>query len=317
MNDFVNAQKHFTRSYHLDADNFLAGIFALMSAEVINKDVEKFESMMMENLRLAPEGQQRDFYETLLELRGNNISALISFSEENQSSDPLKLALTVVTYLNHDNQSRLQKHTEELKSATDGDMMSNLMHEYAKNYKRPIKQFASRVQQFLGQNILPLEETYYGAKLPLQTYIDFANLAGVLYEYKEGLNEKMLFADDPRGMMYALAKVQILLKNYEHAYTLMNDLIDKYNMKDWATLFLGGVASVAADHHANASVLLRLASMNDANNFESRYGLGLLYQEMGNYEAAAIQYELIQGMNLTPKYFDFVIARQRQSPGGA
>ncbi len=317
MDDFVNAQKHFTRSYHLDSENYLAGIFALMSAEVIQKDVEKFESMMMENLRLEPRGEQRDFYETLLELRGSNISALLEWSEENEVTDQLKLALKVATYLNHDSQDRLQKYTQKLKTVTEDDLMSNLLHEYADNYKQPMKQFASNIQVFLNHTILPVSEIYHGAKLPLQTYVDFTNLAGRLYELKERLNEDMLFADDPRGMMYALSKVQILLKNYEHAYTLMNDLIDKYNMKDSATLFLGGVASVAADHHANASVLLRLASMNEANNFESRYGLGLLYQEMGNFEAAAIQYELIHGTNLTPKYFDFVIAKEPQVKGGA
>ncbi len=316
MEDFIKAHEHFTRSYHLDASNYMSGIFALMSAELIKKDVEKLRSIILDDLRREPESEKTDFYNTLVELMNNNVSALISWSEQKQKSTPLNVALKVVTYLNFSNQSELMKYTNRLKKITEGDVLSQLLHLYAGNYHLDIKTFASKVQQYLNAGKMDLNEIYHGAKLPMDTYIDFANVSGNLFELKEKLEAALLRTDDPKGVMYALSKVNILLKNYESAYTMMNELIDKYDVKDAHTLFLAAVASIAADHHANAVVLLRLASLKDGNNYESRYGLGLLYHEMKNLEGAAIQYGNIQGKGLRPKYLDFKVTGENIVRGG-
>jgi Flp pilus assembly protein TadD len=317
MGNFIKANEHFTRSYHLDASNFLAGIFAVMSAELIKKDAQKLQSILVEDLRLEEKNEKTQLYETLMQFMGANISAMISWSESEPKKNPFHTAIQVVTYLNHDNQTELIKYTNRLQKITDNDLMSQLLHQYAKNYKLPVKQFASNLQAYLVNNILPVRQIYYGAKLPADTYIEYVRMAGELFNLKEQLKEDLLFADDPRGIMLALSEVLILLQEYEYAYTLMNELIDKYKMKDSHTLFLGAVASIAAGHNANAVVLLRLASMEDANNFESRYGLGLLYQERNNLEGASIQYNLIEGKGLVPKYFDFEITDQNIARSGA
>jgi tetratricopeptide (TPR) repeat protein len=317
MGNFIKANEHFTRSYHLDASNFLAGIFAVMSAELIKKDAEKLQSILVEDLRHEAKNEKTLLYETLLQFMGANISAMISWSESDPQKNPFNTAVQVVTYLNHDNQSELIKYTNRLQKITDNDLMSQLLHQYAKNYKLPVKQFASNLQAYLLNNIMPVKQIYFGAKLPTDTYIEYVRMAGELFSLKEQLKDDLLFASDPRGIMLALSEVLILLQEYEYAYTLMNELIDKYKMKDSHTLFLGAVASIAAGHNANAVVLLRLASMEDANNFESRYGLGLLYQERNNLEGASIQYNLIEGKGLVPKYFDFEITDQNIARSGA
>ena len=38
MNDFDNGYLHFIRAYHLDNNNTMAGIFALMCAELTYRD---------------------------------------------------------------------------------------------------------------------------------------------------------------------------------------------------------------------------------------------------------------------------------------
>ena len=38
LNDFENARRHFLRSYHLDSNDMLSGIFALMCAQLTQKD---------------------------------------------------------------------------------------------------------------------------------------------------------------------------------------------------------------------------------------------------------------------------------------
>ena len=47
--------------------------------------------------------------------------------------------------------------------------------------------------------------------------------------------------------------------------------------------------------------------MTDPRNFEARYGLGLLHQEVKNYPAAAIQYGRINDDKYQSHYFDFRI----------
>jgi len=56
------------------------------------------------------------------------------------------------------------------------------------------------------------------------------------------------------------------------------------------SFFLAGIAAIGSKHSANAVALFELAKLEDPNNFESRYALGLLYLEQGNIRAASIQF---------------------------
>ena len=78
-------------------------------------------------------------------------------------------------------------------------------------------------------------------------------------------------------------------------------------MRDAYTLFLGAVASTAADHHANAIALLELSKMKDGSFLESRYALGLLYLEVKNNQGAVIQFGRIGDNGFSSEYFNFDI----------
>jgi len=116
--------------------------------------------------------------------------------------------------------------------------------------------------------------------------------------------------DDVVGIMQALGYVDIYTGNYEEAYAIYNELIDTYKQKDTNTLFLASVASIGANHDANAIALLELAKLTDPNNFESRLALGLLYMEVKNVEAALIQFSKIGDSNFISKYFTFFIDKE-------
>jgi cytochrome c-type biogenesis protein CcmH/NrfG len=73
---------------------------------------------------------------------------------------------------------------------------------------------------------------------------------------------------------------------------------------------LASVASIGANHDANAIALLELAKLTDPNNFESRLALGLLYMEVKNVEAALIQFSKIGDSNFISKYFTFFIDKE-------
>ena len=54
---------------------------------------------------------------------------------------------------------------------------------------------------------------------------------------------------------------------------------------------------------------MELSKLIDPGNIESRYALGLVYQEMGNYEAAVIQFRNIGNIGFISEYFSFDILK--------
>ena len=61
-----------------------------------------------------------------------------------------------------------------------------------------------------------------------------------------------------------------------------------------------------AGHHSNGIALLSLSKRVNKNEFEARYGLGLLYHEAKNLRGATIQYNLIP-TGFESKFFDFEV----------
>jgi len=114
---------------------------------------------------------------------------------------------------------------------------------------------------------------------------------------------------DVAAIMQTLAYLSIYTHNFEEAYVLYNKLIDDLNKSDSATIFFAAVASIGANHTENAVALLELAKLTNPKNFESRYALGLLYQEIGNWEGAAIQYKKVGNSDFSSKYFSFKVTR--------
>lgn len=114
---------------------------------------------------------------------------------------------------------------------------------------------------------------------------------------------------DISSIMQTLAYLEIYTNNFEEAFTLYNKLIDDFNKKDTHTIFLASVAAIGASHPENAIALLELSKLIDPSNVESRYALGLLYQEVGNFEAASAQYRNIGNIGFKSQYFDFNIIK--------
>jgi Flp pilus assembly protein TadD, contains TPR repeats len=109
--------------------------------------------------------------------------------------------------------------------------------------------------------------------------------------------------------MQTLAYMEIYTNNFEEAFALYNKLIDDYHKKDTHTIFLASVAAIGAGHSENAIALLELSKLTDPSNVESKYALGLLYQEVGNFEAANAQYRSIGNIGFISDYFSFAIQR--------
>jgi len=120
---------------------------------------------------------------------------------------------------------------------------------------------------------------------------------------------------DAKGLMQGLALTNIYMQRFEEAFNLYNQLIDEQQVKDTQTLLYAGIAAIGAEHKANAIALLDLSRLEDKRNFEARYGLGLLYQEVRNYEGAALQYTMMGDERYESEYFDFKLAPATEAAG--
>lgn len=108
------------------------------------------------------------------------------------------------------------------------------------------------------------------------------------------------------GMIQTLAYLDIFAQQYEESYALYNILIDEYGAKDSKTLFLAAVAAIGANNPNSAIALLQLSKLTDKNSKESKVALGLLYQEVDNYEAAMTQYRTLPN-DFKSEFFTFDI----------
>ena len=129
-----------------------------------------------------------------------------------------------------------------------------------------------------------------------------------MYYLREQLKDAIATTKGPLyELTSTLALASLYDKAYEESYVLYNQLIDEMKIRDAKTLFLGAVASTAAEHHENAIGLLELSKRKDKNFVESRYALGLLYLEVQNNDGAVIQLSKIGNTGFVSEYFNFDI----------
>lgn len=146
-----------------------------------------------------------------------------------------------------------------------------------------------------------------GPSIAREFYVNLMHIAGLLnlerQKFKELIN---VSGAKDEGILQTLAYLDIFAQQYEEAYALYNSLIDDYGAKDTKTLFLAAVAAVGANNPNSAIALLQLSKLTDKNNKESKAALGMLYQEVKNYEAAISQYKTLPN-NFKSEFFTFDI----------
>jgi tetratricopeptide (TPR) repeat protein len=136
------------------------------------------------------------------------------------------------------------------------------------------------------------------------------HISGLLTRVKNDLNNQLKKEfKRPIGLLKAIGFVNLFTKNFNEAFYYYNQLIDVYKQRDSKTLFFAAVSAIGANLTQNAIALLSISKTIDGNNFESRYALGLLYQEIGNLKGAIVQYNKIGDVKFNSKYFDFNIIK--------
>ena len=308
LGNYLAAYDHFRRAQFLNKSNVLAGIFALFCAELSGKETEHIEKKLKGEIQAEKESVQKVFHQTLFNLYKDNFNAMFHWLEIEKEQDPLYL-LTEILVADRINKSVIAvSSADELYKKFPGDIVTNILRLYVTNRDTNVKKYAFHAQELMSRQNLNFDSLYYGPDIARDLYILMGQISGNLPKIKILLERQMRQEiHDRENLLKALGLTNILLKNFEQAFVQYNQLIDELRVTDTKTLLYAAIAAIGAGHKENAIVLLEVAKMTDPRNFEARYGLGLLHQEVKNYPAAAIQYGRINDDKYQSRYFDFRI----------
>lgn len=308
MGNIADAHKHFLRSYNLDAKNYLSGIYAVMTSQLIDNENSKLLSIIKDAIAHEELSEEIDFYNTLLSISQGNTSSLSDWLDKNYKQRPLYLALDIIIAIKQNNINAAQKSANKLTIMLPNEIVPHMMYIDAYFGKLNQKEYANEVMNYLRVQDLNYNDLYFGAHVARYLYIQQNLIIGKLYFLREQLKGVLESTTErTEELTSALALASLYDGAYEESFTLYNNLIDNLKVRDSQTLFLGAVASTAANHHANAIALLELSKLKNPSFLESRYALGLLYLEVKNNKGAVIQLSRIYKNNFNSEYFNFSI----------
>nr|WP_321267976.1 hypothetical protein [uncultured Sulfurimonas sp.] len=308
MGNMTDAHEHFLRSYHLNAKNYLSGIYAIMTSHLINKDSSKLTTILKESISLEEQSEDIYLYNTLLHISDNNIISTADWLDKDYKQRPLYLALDTIIALSLNDINNAKKASHKLTVLLPNEIIPHLM--YIDSYFSDLKpkEYANEVLNYLKVQNFDFNDLYYGSYITRYLYTQQNLITGKLFYLRKQLREVLETTKrNTHEITSALALASLYDKAFEESYTLYNNLIDDLKVRDANTLFLGAVASTAANHHANAIALLELSKMKDGSFLESRYALGLLYLEIQNNEGAVIQFARVGDNGFSSDYFNFDI----------
>ncbi len=308
MGNLQKAHEHFLRSYYLDAKNYLSGIYAVMTAQLINKPFRKLKSILKDSISLEESNEEIELYKTLLYISDNDYIAAAEWLDKEYKQRPLYLILKILIATKLHKKDTAKEAATKLLTMQENDILPNIIYMDTHFTKFKIPKYAESVSKYLKNHKFHYNDLYYGPYITRYLYIQENLISGRLYYLREQLRNVLETThEDTRDIESALALVSLYDKQFEESYTLYNHLIDELKVRDAHTLYLGAVASTAAKHHENAIALLELAKMKNGNFYESRYALALLYMEINNNNGAVIQLSRIQNDKFQSQYFEFEI----------
>ena len=312
LGNMNKAHEYFLRSYYLDAKNYLSGIYAIMTAQLIDKDYYKLKSILKDSLAQEEENENTEFYKTLIYiLEGDYISA-IEWLDTEHKQRPLYLTMDILIATKLHKDSLAKDAATKLLAMQSDDILPNII--YMDTHFADLKEdaYAKEVLKYLKSKHFHYQDFYYGPFITRFLFIQENLLTGQLYFLQKQLEKELLVTtQDTRDIESALALVYLYNHEFEKSYTLYNHLIDELKVRDAHTLYLGAVASTAAKHHANAIALLELSKIKNPHFYESRYALALLYMEINNNDGAVIQLQKIKKDGFESNYFEFNINSQK------
>lgn len=312
LGEIPEAYKYFVKSFHLDAKNYLSGIYAVMCAKLLDKEHTKLLATIKESISLEDDSENIDFLKTLLKISDNNTVGALDWLYNDYKQRPIYLALETIIALELNNKDIASRATKALVSLSPNDILPHILYIDAHFNHLKQKEYAFKIMNYLKEQKFNFNDLYYGPYITRYLYIQQNLITGKLFFLRKQLRNVLeTTTNNTQEIVSSLALASLYDKKYEESYVLYNHLIDDLKIRGSHTLFLGAVASTAANHPANAIALLELAKMKNRANKESRYALGLLYLEVQNNKGATIQFKRIGDNGFISRYFNFEIDTQK------
>lgn len=310
LNDFESAKKHFLKAYHLDENDLISGIFALMCHQLTFSNSDRITSEITYNFENTPFTSQRQegFLRSLFGYVNGNLGDDLLWFDDEAKNTPIMATLRALFALNTQDKAVISSAFNDLKTATNNDMVSVILHRIVSHYNENIKLLSLTLFDFFKNELKETGLINTGLALPRQLYIYMAFLVGANSYVDRKLSDDLLNAQgEVRGILESLALNAIYLGEFEKAFVYYNALIDDYKLNTSENYFLAGVAAIGAGHYDNAVALIQLSRMEGGTNFEAKYALGLLHQAMGNFKLASLQFAQIGNSGFISDFFDFEI----------
>jgi len=308
MGDYPKAYDHFLSSYHLDANNYLSGIFAIMTSELISKPNPKLISILKENLTQEAQTEEFDLYRTLIAITENNYLSSSRWLDNSYKERPLYLIMKILIAQELKMDTKGQKSSEKLIELQPNTLLPHLLYIDTHYSTLPPKAYARAAINYLKNKRIGYEDFYFGAQISRERGVMMAAITGSLEPLILQLEDKLQTTTEDRTYITAgLALAHFYNQDFEESYSLYNQAVDTYNLKDERTLFMAASASIGAQHYQNAIALLQLSKMTNPNYLESRYALGLLYMQVQNNLAAANQFIKMGDERFRSLNFDFKV----------
>ncbi len=302
--NFQKAYEHFRKSYTLNNSNYLAKVFSYYCGELTNKKQESKEMNILEKeVSYLSNSRYKERILSLIAISRKSFGINLNLAITKEPFDEILMLI----FARHKEESTAYKQSSaNLLEMLPNDIIANILYIDAMNDKENIKEYALEIQKKLTRKNIDYQPLIYGGSLAKELYINTLNIAGIVNYAKNTLKRKESKQKKKSiALMQSIAYANIFLRKFQESFDIYNKLIDEYNQKDTNTLFLASVAAIGAKHHAQAIALLELAKLSDTSNLESRYALGLLYQEAKNFDGASIQYNKIGDIKFKSRYFDF------------
>lgn len=311
LGDIENAHTYFLQSYYQDASNYLSGIYAVMCEKILGINNPKLLGIIKQNLADEDDTEKIALYRTLIHYLENNFIGASRWLNEDQSERPLNLVLKTLIAQGIAHQQAAQLYAEKLTYHLPNDILTHLIYIDTHYNRSGDIAYVKNALNYLRKQTFSYQDLFYGANITRELYTQMGLITGKMYDLTTLLENKLDSSlDENIDLIKSLALAYLYNKEFEKAYLLYNQLIDEYKIRDSRTLFLGAVASIGAEHHANALALLELAKIKNSKNYESRYALGLLYMETRNSNGASIQFANI-GNGFKSHFFEFEIDTQK------
>ncbi|EAH8909976.1 tetratricopeptide repeat protein [Campylobacter coli] len=309
MQNYELAYKHFSSSYHLNPKNYLAGAFAMFCGKLSDNDTTKLYHEILDNIA-ADSNFKANMQKNMLFLANGDYISMLPYLDENGQKTPLNLIFETIIAKNNNLNNQVDVRIAKLRSELPQDIVANILYFNSLNSNLNIKEYAQNAQIHFKNLQVDYRSVFGGSNIARELYVNLMHIAGLLnlerQKFKTLINTSKV---KDEGMIQTLAYLDIFAQQYEESYALYNTLIDEYGAKDSRTLFLASVAAVGVNNPNSAIALLQLSKLTDKNNKESKVALGLLYQEVGNYEAAMTQYRTLPN-DFKSEFFTFDIKNQ-------